>query len=465
MGRTMFDKLWEMHSVADMGDGNAMLFVDRCYLHDLTGPLALNLLEDKGYSILDNAQVVASCDHTIAATPDRTVDTTDASRYWVPIYEAGCKKHGIQFYGPNDPQQGIVHVIGPERGLSLPGTTIVCGDSHTCTHGAMGALAWGVGSSDLAHALATRTLIVKRPRTLRLHIEGEVDFTQVDAMDIGLYLLSKLGADFGNGYAVEYTGSVIQQMEMEDRMTICNLTVELGSEFGLIAPDEKTFAYLKTCPDAPKGEMLAQLQEAAIQFTTDPTAVFDKEVVVDVTGLTPHISWGISPAHTSPIEKGVPGTAEEARCATADYEKALNYMGLAPEQQLQGLKVERVFIGSCSNGRLSNLKKVAAYVKGKKVSPKVEAWVVAGSMEVKRQAEELGLHTVFQEAGFMWGAPSCTLCSGSSGEKVAPYHRCVSTSNRNFIGRQGPNARTHLAGPLTAARAALLGCITGSEGI
>ncbi len=464
MGRTLFDKLWESHIIKDLGDGNALIYIDRCYLHDLTGPLALQQLKERNYVPFHVNQLVASCDHTIAASPGRTKNSTEASRHWIPIFEDACKQYGITYYGPNDDRQGIVHVIGPERGLSLPGTTIVCGDSHTCTHGALGALAWGVGTSDLAHAIATRTLVVKRPRTLLLNLVGQINNKRIDAMDIGLFLLSKLGSDFGNGYAIEYAGEVVENMSMEDRMTICNLTVELGSEFGLISPDETTYSYLKTCPDAPKDKDFKDMYEYCINICSDDFDSFHRVVTIDVSDVQPQISWGVSPSHTSSISAGVPKDEHGiSNCKHDDFVKALEYMGLEPGMSLEGIPIERVFIGSCSNGRISNLLRVADFVRGKTVASHVEAWIVPGSMQVKREAESLGLDIIFKDAGFLWGEPSCSLCSGSSGECVAPFHRCVSTSNRNFMGRQGSYSRTHLSGPLTAAKAAIYGFITTKE--
>lgn len=459
--KTMFDKIWDLHRIERLEGGNDHIALDQIYMHDLNGGRVLGNIARAGLEPYDANRVLCDCDHSIASTPGRTVRTTVPGSRLVPLMEEGCARHGIPFFGIGHHHQGVVHVIGPELGLSLPGMTIVCGDSHTCTHGAMGALAWGIGASELYHAVATQTIVVKKPKTMRVNLTGEYDAARIDAMDIILHAIASLGSDFGNGYAVEYAGSVVRAMDMEDRMTICNLTVEFGSEYGFMAPDEKTFTYMRAGKFAPDGSMLEALEAHAKTLATDRGAVFDEEITVDVTGLKPQISWGFNPSHAIALDGRVP--ASERDMAGQDREaftKALDYMGLEPGQTLEDVAINRVFIGSCSNGRLSNLRRAAEVVRGKKVSAHVQAWVIPGSAAVKREAEALGLDAVFTNAGFMWGEPGCSLCAGSSGEKIEPYSRCLSTSNRNFIGRQGPNSRVHLVGPLTATHGALAGKIT-----
>ncbi len=457
----MFDKIWQLHTIKTMEGGNSLIAVDRCFMHDLNGARVFDAIKKADIAPYDHRRITVTCDHTISSKPGRTVTSTEPGQRLIPPLERACKEYGVDFFGIDDPDQGVVHVIGPELGLSLPGMTIVCGDSHTCTHGAMGSLAWGIGSSELYHAAATQTLLVKKPKTMRVLIEGKYDAKRIDAMDIILRLIAAMGSDFGNGHAVEYAGSVVTAMDMEDRMTLCNLTVEFGSEYGFIAPDEKTFAYIKDKKYAPQGEMLDRLISHARELRTDKGAAFDREITLNVTGLKPQISWGISPSHTIDLDGRVPLSEQDMVRKDKDaFDNALAYMGLEPGQKLEGVSIDRVFIGSCSNGRLSNLRRAAEAVKGKKVAPHVEAWVIPGSERTRKEAEALGLDAVFKEAGFMWGAPGCSLCAGSSGEKITPYSRCLSTSNRNFIGRQGPNSRVHLVGPLTAAYGAIAGKIT-----
>ncbi|HWR06567.1 3-isopropylmalate dehydratase large subunit [Sporomusa sp.] len=456
---TLFDNLWDMHVVEKIDDNNYLIAVDRCFLHDLSGPYALEMLSESGLRAYNSGSVIATPDHTLSSKPGRTVKDSPISMMLMPRFEAGCRSNGIRLFGLDDERQGIVHVVGPELGLSLPGMTIVCGDSHTCTHGAMGSLSWGVGTTELYHVLATQTLTVKKPKTLRINLTGDLA-QDVGPMDIILFIISKLGTDFGIGYAIEYSGSAVSAMHMEQRMTLCNLTVELGSEYGMISPDEKTLRYIEGKEFAPKGEDMEALAKHCQEIASGASSVFDKEISFDVSEIRRQISWGITPAHTVAVDGVVPvtdqNTSEKDR---RSFTEARKYMGLEEGQKIEGVPINRVFIGSCSNGRISNIEQVAEMVKGQKVADSVEAWVVPGSQKVKQAAENLGLHKIIQEAGFLWGEPSCSLCGGCNGEKVQPGHRCVSTTNRNFIGRQGPNARTHLASPYTAALAAINGKI------
>ena len=366
---------------------------------------------------------------------------------------------GIEMFDIDEPGQGIVHVIGPELGLSLPGCLIVCGDSHTCTHGGLGALAFGIGSSELTHVLATQAIIQRRPKTMRVKFEGPLLFG-VTAKDMILALIGHIGAAGGTGYAVEYAGSAIRDLPIEGRLTICNLSIELGAKMGLIAPDEKTFDYLRGRTYAPQGEMWERAVKAWRQLPSDPDAVFDREVVIDTKTIIPQVTWGISPEHVIGVDGHVPdplAIADPARRVA--IETALDYMGLQPGAPIIGTPVDWVFIGSCTNSRLSDLRAAAEVARGRKVAPGVRAWVVPGSETVKREAVAEGLDKLFTEAGFEWREPGCSMCLAANGETVPAGQRSVSTSNRNFIGRQGPRARTHLASPATAAAAAISGAI------
>lgn len=459
VSKTLFEKLWDLHTVEVQEGDSYLIHIDRCYLHDLSGPLALSMLQKSSLPPHNSDLAIGTLDHTLCSRPSRTIEDSFASKAFVPMFREGCRQNSIQLFDLDHPLQGIVHVIGPETGLTLPGMTIVCGDSHTCTHGALGALAWGVGTTDLYHALATQTLLIRKPKTLRINIEG-IPSPAAEPMDIILHLIATLGTNFGVGYAVEYAGSAISAMEMEGRMTICNLTVEMGADFVLISPDQKTIDYVKATQFAPTGDVLAKLISHALDSATDEGAVFDNEITVNIDELRPQVSWGITPAHVVDVDGKIP----ELQSDQSDIQqKALAYMDFNIGQQLIGTPVDRVFIGSCANGRLSNLKKVAEIVRGKKVAEGVEAWVIPGSQSVKRAAENLGLHSIISDAGMMWGEPGCSLCAGSSGEQVGPGRRCVSSTNRNFVGRQGPMARTHLASPSTAAWAAVNGVISDHQ--
>lgn len=457
--KTMLEKIWELHVIDRIDAENYLLHIDRCYLHDLSGPIALNMLKDAGLKPFRRELVIATPDHTVSSKPGRTFRDTYAGRSFIPVLSEECERQGITLFNLGDPEQGIVHVIGPEVGLSLPGTTVVCGDSHTCTHGAVGALAWGVGTSELYHVLATQTLVVKKPKSMRVNIVGTVG-RGIKPMDIILHIIGKHGTDFGIGHAVEYSGEVIRMMEMEDRMTVCNMTVEFGSEYGFVSPDAVTFKYIENRKYAPMNDEFSKMINHCKSLVTDNDAVFDKEITVDITGIKPQITWGITPGHVIGIDEIIPDPNDaETQKLKDGWQKALEYMELKPGQKMEGLPIDRVFIGSCSNGRISNLKAAAQIVKGKKVASNVEAWVVPGSEKVKKDAENMGLDLIFKEAGFLWGEPGCSLCAGANGEIVGAGKRCVSTTNRNFIGRQGPNSRTHLASPIMAAAAAISGRI------
>ena len=461
---TLFDKLWDSHKVASLTGGVDLLQVDRHLMHELTGVEAVRVLERRGLQVDSPALTFATLDHVISTAPGRRagdaawstamVDTmrTQMSDLAIPIFDIG-----------GDGRQGIVHVIGPELGLSLPGTSIVCADSHTCTHGAMGALAFGIGSTEVVHVLATQTIHQKRPKTMRVRFNGRVR-EGVTAKDMILYLIGKIGAAGGTGYAVEYAGEAVEALSMEARLTLCNLSIELGAKFGLVAPDDTTFAYLRDKPYAPEGAAFDQAVADWKALATDPHARFDVEVDIVVSDIRVQVTWGTSPEHVIALDEAIPdpaALADEARRNAA--QNAIDYMGVRAGQHLSELAVDRVFIGSCTNSRIEDLRAAARVVDGQHVARSVKAWVVPGSLTVARQAHEEGLDEIFRAAGFEWREPGCSMCVGANGDVVGRGERCVSTSNRNFIGRQGPGARTHLASPAVAAASALAGHIAAPQ--
>jgi len=459
-GKTLVDKIWDLHVVADLGLGQSLLHVDRHLLHDLSGTLALEEIEEKDYAVHSPELAFATPDHAISSEPGRDDDTGGRSGRYVRGLREGCAKWGIKLFDLNDAQQGIVHVVGPEQGLTLPGTILVCGDSHTSTHGAMGALAWGIGSSEVSHVLATQTVVQTKPRQMRITFKGELG-PGVEAKDIILYTIGKFGVDAGSGYAVEYAGPVIKTLGIDARATLCNMSIELGARMGIIAPDDITYDYLADKPFAPKGAQWEQALDHWRSLPTDPDAMFDRELMIDASEIEPQVTWGTNPGQVT----GISGHAPDPATATDQADRqsidaALDYIGLSPGQTMEGVPVDRVFIGSCTNSRLSDLRAAAEVVKGRKVAQNVTAWVVPGSEPVKAAAEAEGLDQIFKDAGFAWREPGCSMCVAANGERVDPGARCVSTSNRNFVGRQGPDARTHLANPAMAAAAAIKGCLT-----
>jgi 3-isopropylmalate/(R)-2-methylmalate dehydratase large subunit len=464
--RTLFDKLWDAHVIADLGEGMSLLHVDRHLLHDLSGRGALAELEARGLAVRNPELAYAVPDHLVSTAPGRTGGNAEWSNVHISGLRAGCSKWGIRLFDVNDAEQGIVHVIGPELGLTQPGVLLVCGDSHTSTHGALGALAWGIGSSEIVHVLATQTITQKRPQRMRVNFSGSLG-AGVEAKDLILYLIGREGAAAGTGYAVEYAGPVIRAMDMEGRMTLCNLSIEWGAKIGMVAPDECTCEWLKGRVHAPGGGDWELALQHWRTLASDEGARFEREVDVDAAAVRPQITWGTSPQDAIAVDARVPDPAAEPGAARrAAMQAALDYMGLVPGQAIAGTRVDRVFIGSCTNSRLPDLRRAAELVRraGGRVAPHVRAWVVPGSKQIKSQAESEGLDRIFLEAGFEWREPGCSLCAGANGEFVAPGERCVSTSNRNFVGRQGPRARTHLASPVMAAAAALAGEITDVRG-
>ncbi len=456
--RTLFDKIWDEHVVESLADEWALLHIDRHLLHDLSGPAALEELAVRGLRIRNPSLTFATPDHLVSSAPSRRVDPVGSTSIWASMREEAAAA-GVRVFDVDSGAQGIVHVMGPELGLVLPGTTLVCSDSHTCTNGALGAIAIGVGSSQSAQVLAAQVLRLQRPRPMRITIDGPLG-RAVTAKDVALHLIAELGTAAAVGRAVEYAGSTVSAMTIEERLTLCNLSVELGARTGIIAPDDTTFSWLQGRRHAPTGELWAQAVAVWGALATDDGARFDVDVGMRAENIAPMVTWGTSPEHGVAIDGRVPhpvGAETEAKANA--WVAALEYMGLRAGQRLIGLPVDWVFIGSCANSRLSDLRAAAAVIAGRKVAPNVTAWVVPGSEQVRAQAETEGLHEIFEQAGFRWRTPGCSMCVAANGERVPSGARCVSTSNRNFVGRQGPNARTHLASPATAAAAAIAGAL------
>jgi 3-isopropylmalate/(R)-2-methylmalate dehydratase large subunit len=457
-GRTLLTKIWDQHVIARISEDTDLLHVDRHLLHDLGGSRGLLDLKSRSLRVHNPELTFATPDHAISTARGRA-GTSKIGQELLAALRVETSATGIQMFDVDQPGQGIVHVIGPELGLSLPGSLIVCGDSHTCTHGGLGALAFGIGSSELTHVLATQALIQRRPKTMRVNFEGKLPLG-VTAKDMILALIGHVGAAGGTGYAVEYAGSAIRDMPIEGRLTICNLSIELGAKMGMVAPDEKTFEFLRGRFYAPQGEMWDQALNAWRRLPSDANAAFDKEVIIDVAKIIPQVTWGISPEHVIGVDGHIPDPkAIDDPIRRAAIETALDYMGLTPGAPIAGTPVDWVFIGSCTNSRLSDLRAAAEVARGRKVAAGVRAWVVPGSETVKREAVAEGLDKLFIDAGFEWREPGCSMCLAANGENVPPGQRSVSTSNRNFVGRQGPRARTHLASPASAAAAAIVGAI------
>ncbi|ETR78700.1 isopropylmalate isomerase [Afipia sp. P52-10] len=456
---TLLDKLWDPHVVRDYGNGFALLHIDRHLLHDLSGARALLFTEQQGHSVANAELCFATADHAVSTAPGRTGATFPPGAKLLEGLRQRASEYGIRVFDLGEDGHGIVHVMGLELGLTLPGATLICGDSHTCTHGAVGALAFGVGSSELVHALATQTLVQRKPKALRIRFEGVMS-QGVTAKDMILHLIGMIGTDAGTGYAVEYAGSSIRAMPVEGRATICNLSIEMGAKIGFVAPDDVTLQYLAGRDFTPKGALWDRAVDHWRSLRSEEDATFDREHVVDVAAIAPQITWGTSPEHVIAVDAVIPNPdrAGDATCGHA-WAEALRYQGLEPGKPIEGTRIDWVFIGSCTNSRLSDLQDAAGLLRGRRKAEHVRAWVVPGSERVKRQAEAEGLDRVFREAGFEWREAGCSMCLASNGEQVPPQARCISTSNRNFVGRQGPGARTHLASPAMAAAAAIKGAI------
>lgn len=459
MGTTLFDKVWSEHVVDSMPGGVDLIHIDRHLMHDLNGVGGLRELARLGYRVRNPELIFVTPDHAISSAPGRDTDPSAAGARYVATLREQTRERGIRMFDLGQDGQGIVHVIGPELGLSLPGTTIVCGDSHTCTHGAIGALAFGIGSTELIHVLATQTIVQRKPRRMRATFDGSLAHG-VTPKDLILHLIGRIGAAAGSGHAIEYAGSTIRGLGLEARMTICNLSIELGSKIGMIAPDDTTFEYLAGRRFAPTGAMWDRAVAHWRTLAGDDDATFDKEVSIDASAIAPQITWGTSPEHVIAIDEPIPDPAREDNPNRREaMTAALDYMGLAPGETLAGTPVNWVFIGSCTNSRITDLRAAAEVAKLGHVATGVHAWVVPGSVAVKREAEAEGLDFIFREAGFEWREPGCSMCVAVNGETVPKGQRSISTSNRNFVGRQGPGARTHLASPAMAAAAALAGRI------
>jgi 3-isopropylmalate/(R)-2-methylmalate dehydratase large subunit len=455
MAKTLFDKIWDAHVVGAEG-GYALLYIDRHIMHDLKY-LALAGLKQRGLAVRHPERTFAVIDHTVP-TVNQTTPLSDPT---VAEMVAGLRRNsaemGFQLFDLGDPRNGIAHIVAPEQGLTLPGMTLVCGDSHTATNGAFGALAFGIGNSEVQHVLATQILLQLRPRTLRVRLEGQPP-AGVYAKDLILALIGRIGVSGGTGHVIEYDGEAVRALSMEGRMTLCNMSIEGGARAGLVAPDETTFDYLRGRPSAPSGPPWEQALAAWRTLPSDPDAVFDKEVSLDVSRLAPQVTWGTTPGMVTGIDGRVPNPAQAPDDGEQQaWKRALAYMGLKPGTPLTDVALDAVFIGSCTNSRIEDLRLAARVVQGRRIAPGVRALVVPGSGLVKRQAEAEGLHRIFTEAGFAWREPGCSLCVAMNGDTLRPGERCASTSNRNFEGRQGPGGRTHLVSPAMAAAAALAG--------
>ncbi len=452
--RTLYDKIWDSHLVAE-----DLIYIDLHLVHEVTSPQAFAGLRAAGRKVRRPDATVAVPDHNVPTTPDRLkgIIADEESRIQVETLDKNAREFGVVYYPMNDINQGIVHIVGPEQGFTQPGMTIVCGDSHTATHGAFGSLAFGIGTSEVEHVLATQTLQQKHAKNMRIDVDGQLG-PGVTAKDIILAVIGRIGTAGGTGYVMEYTGSAIRGLSMEGRMTVCNMSIEAGARAGLIAPDEITFEYLKGRPHAPKGAAWEQALAWWKTLPSDEGAKYDTEVFLKAEDIVPHVTWGTSPQDVAPITGVVPNPAEVAdEAKRAALVRALDYMGLKPGEKLDSLPVQRVFIGSCTNGRIEDLRAAAAVAKGRKVAQGVQAMVVPGSGLVKHQAEEEGLDKVFLEAGFEWREPGCSMCLAMNADRLNPGERCASTSNRNFEGRQGPRGRTHLMSPAMAVAAAVTG--------
>ena len=453
----MFDKVWDTHVVSASNDGPSLLYVDLHLVHEVTSPQAFAGLEAAGRTVRRPDLTVATVDHGVP-TADRLLGITDPlSKKQIDTLVDNCRRHGITLYGIDDPRQGIVHVVGPEQGLTQPGMTIVCGDSHTSTHGAFGALAFGIGTSEVEHVLATQTLSQQKPATMSITVDGKLA-RGVTAKDVILGIINQIGVNGGSGHVIEYWGPVIEALSMEGRMTICNMSIEGGARAGMIAPDDTTFAFVEGKTFAPKGAAWERALEEWAALPTDTGATFDREVEIDGSALSPHVTWGTNPGQSVSVTGAIPDPSEfDAAADRQAAEHALAYMDLEPGTPIVDVPLDRVFLGSCTNARIEDLRAAADMVVGKKVHPRVDAMVVPGSTLVKMQAEQEGLDRIFKDAGFDWRDAGCSMCLAMNPDILAPGERCASTSNRNFEGRQGRGGRTHLVSPQMAVAAALAG--------
>jgi 3-isopropylmalate/(R)-2-methylmalate dehydratase large subunit len=457
MSFTLYDKIWNQHLVHQQDDGTALLFVDRHLIHEVTSPQAFEGLRNSNRKVRQPKLTLAVVDHNIPTT-DRSkgIDDED-SRIQIETLEKNCKDFGVQLFGVHDKRQGIVHIVGPEQGFTQPGTVIVCGDSHTATHGAFGSLAFGIGTSEVEHVLATQTLVQKKAKNFRVNVNGQLAIG-VTSKDVVLQIIGNIGTAGGTGYVIEYSGSLISDLSVEQRMTICNMTIEGGARAGLIQPDQKIFDYLKNRPMSPKKQNWDKAVEYWNTLKTDSDAIFDKEINITAEDIVPMVTWGTSPQDVVSIDGKIPNPENETDVDRKNsIDRSLKYMGLKPNLAVKDIKIDTVFIGSCTNGRIEDLREAAKILKDKKKATHVHAMVVPGSGLVKQQAEQEGLDKIFINSGFEWREPGCSMCLAMNADKLKPEERCASTSNRNFEGRQGRGGRTHLVSPGMAAAAAIAG--------
>lgn len=455
---TLFDKIWDAHTVKVLDGDSCVLYIDRQYIHEVTSPQAFASLRERGIGVFRPAQVTASPDHNIP-THDQHLPIADPqSAAQVAALYANCADNNITIFPIGSPRNGIIHVVGPETGLTQPGMTIVCGDSHTSTHGALGCVAFGIGTSEVEMALASQCILQSKPKSMRINVEGKLR-PGVCSKDIILHIISKIGTGGGTGHFVEFAGSAIRSLSMEARMSICNMSIEMGARGGMIAPDQTTFDYLKGREFAPKGKAWDEAVERWNALRSDPNAVFDKEITFNAAEIEPMITYGTNPSMGVAVGGVIPEAPSDA-AARVSFDKALDYMGFHAGEKMEGKKVDYVFVGSCTNGRIEDLRAFASIVKGRKKAPGVTVWIVPGSKQVERQAIEEGLRDILEQAGFTLRQPGCSACLAMNDDKIPAGKYCVATSNRNFEGRQGPNARTLLAGPLVAAAAAVTGEVT-----
>ena len=457
--KTLFEKIWDTHVVKIIEEGPSVLYIDKHLIHEVTSPQAFKGLEDRALPVFRPKQIVATADHNVPTENQHLPIKEALSRLQVDTLEKNCRKFGIELYGLGHPYQGIVHVIGPELGITQPGMTIVCGDSHTSTHGAFGTIAFGIGTSEVEMVMATQCLMQTRPKLMRINVDGKLN-PGVLSKDIILYIIAKISASGATGYAVEYAGSAIRSLSMEARMTICNMSIEMGARCGMIAPDETTFNYIRGRKFAPAGEEWEKSLSYWKTLFTDPGADFDAELNIDASDIEPMITYGTNPGMGIGISGHVPNLRDVEEKEKPSFEKSLQYMGLEPGMGIKGKKVDYVFIGSCTNSRIEDLRLVASFVKGKQKAKDVQVWIVPGSKQVEQQAQLEGIDKIFEAAGFILRQPGCSACLGMNEDKIPAGKYCISTSNRNFEGRQGPNSRTFLTSPLTAAAAAITGRVS-----
>jgi 3-isopropylmalate/(R)-2-methylmalate dehydratase large subunit len=458
MPQTLFDKIWDSHLVARRADGRDLIYIDRHVLHDLHGPHAFRKLAQANRPVRRPDLTFSMQDHTVATKPGRDDGTNPDGAAFLRAMREGSRRNGIRIFDLGDPEQGISHVVAPELGMVLPGATHAVPDSHACTVGGLGALAFAVGTTELEHVLATQVLATKRPQRMRIRLDGRLA-DHVGAKDVALRIIAEIGVAGGRGHAVEYAGAAVRAMAVESRLTLCNLAIEMGARSGFVAPDDTTFSWISGRPWAPQGELWDRALAAWRQLASGPEATFDRDIAIDCDDLEPQITWGTDPSQVIAVTDRIPDPAAAAPERRAAMRRALDYMGLSPGAPIAGLPVDRVFIGSCTNARLPDLAAAAAVVRGRRVAAGVVAMVVPGSTTVKRQAEAAGLDRVFRDAGFIWGESGCSMCAGGNGDRGQPRERCVSTTNRNFENRQGADVRTHLVGPAMAAAAAVTGRI------